>query len=173
MINMYVRSSLIDKISLTIPMVSLVTVCLVQWLFIPNTGFYLVFDKLILFYWLVYRPDRISILWVCILYLVPDIKEGWAMGFSSLTTLLFIWTILLQRHVLLRQAFIFQWFALGILIAIYFVLLFVTYSFMASHTLEILPLFVSGFLAILAYPLIVKLLAKLQRIVPMHFELEG
>lgn len=169
---MFISRKLSDKFCAAIPMMSLITVCLLQWLLMPNTGFYLVFDKLILFYWLIYRPDRISILWVCILYLFPDIKEGWALGFSSLTTLLFIWTVLLQRHVLLRQTFMFQWFALGVLISIYFMLLFATYSFMASHALEVLPLVVSGLLAVLVYPLIVRYLTKMQLYVPMHFELE-
>lgn len=157
----------------TVPMMSLVTVCLLQWLLVPHSGFYLVFDKLILFYWLIYRPDCISILWVSVLYLFPDIKEGWALGFSSLTTLLFIWSVLLQRHVLLRQNFVFQWFAFGVLITIFFILLYVTYSFMSSHALGILPMVASGMLAIFIYPLIVWYLAKLQRRVPMYSELEA
>jgi rod shape-determining protein MreD len=161
-----------DKMYLSIPMVSLVTVCLVQWFLIPNTGFYLVFDKMILFYWLIYRPDRISILWVCILYLVPDLKEGWTLGFSALTTLFFIWIVLLQRHVLLRQTFIFQWFVFSVLIGIYFIFLYVTYSFIASHALAVVPMGVSGFLGISVYPLFVRFFAKLQLLMPMHSALE-
>jgi len=152
---------------------SLISACLMQWLLLQDTGFYLVFDKLILFYWLIYRPDRISIFWICILYLFPDVKEGWALGFSSFTTLLFVWSVLLQRHVLLRQTFVFQWFALSVLISMYFLLLYVTYSFLALHTLGIMPIVVSTLLAIFMYPLFVRYLARMQLHVPMYFELEG
>jgi len=161
-----------DRSSLALPMITLVTVCFFQWLLIPNTGFYLVFDKMILFYWLIYRPDRISIFWVCLLYLVPDIKEGWTLGFSSLTTLFFIWIVLLQRHVLLRQTFIFQWLAFGFLIAMYFLFLYVTYRFLASHSLSVIPMVVSGVLGFLVFPFCVRLLAPLQQLVPTHAALE-
>lgn len=147
-------------------------VCLVQWLFIPNTGFYLVFDKMILFYWLIYRPDRISIFWVCLLYLVPDIKEGWTLGFSCLTTLFFIWTVLLQRHVLLGQTFLFQWVAFGFLVVAYFLLLFVTYRFLAAHNLAVIPMVVSGLLGVTTFPLCVRMLAPMQALVPMYAALE-
>lgn len=161
-----------DRLSLLIPMFSLVAVCLVQWLLIPNTGFYLVFDKMILFYWLIYRPDRISIFWVCILYLIPDIKEGWALGFSSLTTLFFIWIVLLQRHVLMRQNFLFQWVALGLLVCMYFLFLQVTYSYMASHRLDVMPLMISALLGLLLFPLGVRFMAIMQKYVPMFADLE-
>jgi rod shape-determining protein MreD len=169
---MFVSRKFIDNCYLSVPILSLATVCLIQWLLIPNTGFYLVFDKLILFYWLIYRPDRISIFWVCILYLVPDLKEGWTLGFSSLTTLFFIWFVLLQRHVLLQQTFLFQWFVLAVLLGIYFTFLFVTYSFIASHGLAILPMVTSSILGLFTYPLFVRYLCKLQLVVPMYGSLE-
>ena len=164
--------NVINKASLSVPMGTLFAVCMVQWLLLPNTGFYLVFDKMMLFYWLIYRPDRISIFWVCLLYLVPDIKEGWTLGFSSLTTLFFTWIVLLQRHVLMRQTFLFHWLALGLLIVMYFVFLHVTYSFMASHSLDIMPMAVSALLGLLIFPLIVRYMAVLQKIVPHYAALE-
>lgn len=170
---MFLSRKLHDKILSLIPMVTLMLVCTGQWLFFSSSNFYLVFDKLILFYWLIYRPDRISIFWVCILYLIPDIKEGWSLGFSSLLTLLFIWSVLLQRHVLLRQAFTFQWFALVVLISIYFIVYYVTASYLSLHALGILDMLVSAFISILSYPVLVRIFTKLQRQVPLHFELKG
>lgn len=153
-------------------MMIIVVSALAQWLFFANIGLFFVMDKLILFYWLIYRPDRVWIFGLTLLYIFPDIKEGWYLGFSTLTTLLFIWAVLLQRHVLLSQTFMFQWFACGVILCLYFLLVFLSCSFMATHALPILPLLVSYAFAILLYPVIFSLMMKIQNHIPMFFELE-
>jgi cell shape-determining protein MreD len=167
MSNMVILRRLLDNSALALPMITLVTVAVTQWFLIPSLDFYLVFDKMVLFFWLIYRPDRVSIFWLTLLYLAPDLKEGLALGFSSLMTLLFTWFVLLQRHVLLRQTFMLQWVVLGVLLTLHFLVLYVTYSFLASHSLSLLPLVISGTLAVASYPVLVRVLTKLQRLVPI------
>lgn len=170
---MYISKILSDRILCHLPMASLISTCFAQWLFLPHTGLFLVMDKLVLFYWLIYRPDRISIFGLGLLYLFPDIKEGWHLGFSVLTTLLFVWTVLLQRHVLLRHTFIFQWFAWSIIVSLYVSLVYVSYSFMAGHRLTVAPFMISWLLSLFLYPISFTVLLKIQKHVPLFFELEA
>ena len=160
------------KYYLWLPNITVYAICIIQWCFMPVWGLIPMFDKLALFYWLIHRPDRISLTWLSLFYFFPDILEGWPLGFSSILMLLCAWTTLLQRHLILQQSFLFQWIFVTIIIVIYLTGFSSIYWMSMAVKLPLANFTISAIVVLLLYPLLAWCLFKVQKFVPAYVSAE-
>ncbi len=156
-----------SKLFSWLPNMTLIGICLIQWFLMPAWGLMLVLDKLVLFYWLIHRPDRISLAWLSLFYLVADIMNGLPLGCSALIMLVCAWIILLQRHVIMQQTFLLQWLFTALIIVIYLDAIAVINFLYYSVQIPFLYIALSGLMSFFLYPPIAYCLYKIQKMLPL------
>lgn len=168
---MYNQESFINKINIKALIVFCLFMTLVFLSFIPGwsrLGFCPNFFIMMLYLWLVYRPDLIQLPGLVITGLIQDGLYGYPLGMSILEImLLFLFAQFLRRFVLERS--------FGFIFAGYVAYLF-TYSsikwFILScfkhEWLSLIPMLkVTGF-SLLAYPVVCSLSLSLQRYIDRY-----
>lgn len=150
-----------------IPFISILVAIVLESLLFPIKGYSLYLDKLVLFFWLIYRPDLISFLLLSLCYFLLDIIQGWPLGFNPALMLGYSWFVLSQRHWAIKMPFAIQWLLLAGCMAFYLVTLNIFYLLIESRMISF-KIIRNAVLGCLIYPFISQLLYRLHIIVYRH-----
>ena len=150
----------------SLPLLSLLSGYIIEHFFLNQQNMFFPLDKLILYFWLLYRPDLISYLFLGLLYLFLDVLQGWMLGFNPLLILLFSWIVLIQRPWAIKRNFSLQWLLLVGSLSIYLTMLWLLKMIVEYKGLTS-DVFVSYMVGILLYPFIVRILYPLYILIPL------
>ena len=120
-----------------------------------------------LFYWAIYRPALLSVLWVLLLGIVYDVLMGFPIGLHSLLFLLIQYVIKTQRLFFMGQSFITIWFGFVLALALLLFSEWVIFSLLQGVMVNIKETAWSLLLSVFLFPFISMLLFLIHKMLPV------
>lgn len=105
-----------------------------------------------LFYWKLYYPDSMPFWAVCVIGLVQDTLMGLPLGLSSFLYLIFSFALTTQRKVFARETFFTLWFGFTVLVAGFYLLLWLLLYGANGTSLPVVVVFLQWGLTVGLYP---------------------
>lgn len=167
------EDSFLDKISFRALFITGVFVGLSLVSFLPvwtALGFCPNLFIMVLYLWLIYRPDLVRFRGLAVVGIVQDGLHGHPLGLSILEmALLFIFCHLLRR-VLLKKSFGFIFMGYVAYLLVYTTVKWLILSCFKQEWLSLIPMIKVMIFSLLVYPLICELSVKIQQYIDRRFD---
>ena len=133
----------------------LANLCLTLLPFWQKVGVQPILLLIIIYYWALYRPDRLTIEQLILISLIQDGIYAYPLGFSALRLLIDYGLLLTQRRTLNHQSFIWIWGGFSIFCLMDTVVYMTLLSCVKGEWVGILLLFPNTLLTASLYPLVI------------------
>lgn len=120
-----------------------------------------------IFYWAIYRPTLLSVLWVLLLGVVYDVLMGFPIGLHSLLFISIQYIIKTQRLFFMGQSFITIWFGFVLALGLLLFSEWIIFSLLQGVMINIKETALSLLLSVLLFPFVSMLLFLIHKMLPV------
>ncbi len=126
------------------------------------------FTLMAVFYWGLYRPDRLPYGAIFCLGLIQDLLSGTPLGMTSLVLLLVQGTLISQHRFLLGKSFLVTWCGFMLVAPAAAILSWIVGSVFFGAFLAPIPIVIQVLLTILLYPALTWVFGRIHQVVARH-----
>ncbi|MBH68699.1 MAG: hypothetical protein CMM58_10135 [Rhodospirillaceae bacterium] len=131
--------------------------------FVGNSSVFPYLNIVAVFYWSLYRPDRLPILGILAVGIFQDLLLGTMIGFMPILFLIAHGSTVSQRRLLLGKSFYFIWLGFTIICGITSLIAWGLLSLLVGQTAEVVALLVKLGMTISSFPIMFWVLGRLHR----------
>jgi len=129
--------------------------------FLFGNNYYFNFIYLLIFYWVLKKPDRLGYGLIFIAGIINDVVQNFPIGISSINYLLLCVIAVFIRSRTLMPSLLYDWIFYLIAILIVSSVNFITLTLIFEYPIKYGTLMFSGFITFLIYPLLSKIFDKI------------